>query len=584
MSLDAKTLKLLTAKDQYFDLAWIDAESFCYLSPAANGLRLFRQRGDHSEAIAEGLGSSLAYAGQLYSSSHVLSREGTLQSITGGEKRVLPGPSSDLRMLSGKTYVVSEVEGRDHIFVLDEDGWRSVYESPSYIRHLCLHPNGHELLFLKWPRGTLPWFAAELFVLDIPTGRVNNLHPPELNSPCGEAEFSPCGEYLACSFLTDEFFQLWLYKFKTQNWVQLTFDAREHSTPLRRSSRRTFTFIRGGLLAYTSSEKSFWRLGTLDYLGHGHTIKSPHTFIQSPRANPVTGGLAYLGGGLNYPYGPARLDLKHGRFASHPIHSLLPADKNLCVERISWSSVSGETIHGILYRDGSLTQPQPLIMPIHGGPTDAVQATWPSKALAFVKQGYSVFYVNYRGSFGYGMSYLQKLQGAFGQLEINDLIRGVKSLEGSGWIDSSRVGLWGGGVASHTVLRALSLHPEVFAAGIAVFPILDLQKHLSLCPVIERDELLWALGTSDPQLLAELSAGSALTKLSRPLGLFAGAEDPIVSAEELNALAFRLKERKVTSWLTIYENEGRVFRHSETYSDYYSKVAGFFDRFLKYRS
>ncbi|MES2746262.1 MAG: prolyl oligopeptidase family serine peptidase [Bdellovibrionota bacterium] len=584
MSLDAKTLKLLTAKDQYLDVEWIDADSFCYLSPSDRGFRLMRQRFDHSEAIADGLGSSLPYAGQLYSTSHFLSLDGQLRAIHKGADRPLPGPSSDLRMRSDKTYIVSEVEGCDHIFVLSEDGWRSVHQSQSYIRHVCLHPNGQDLLFLKWPRATLPWFAAELFVLDLSSGSLTNLHPPELNSPCGEAEYSPCGEYLACSFLTDEFFQLWLYRFKTQNWVQLTFDAREHSTPLRRSSRRTFTFIRGGLLAYTSSEKSFWRLATLDYLGHGHTIKTPYTFIQYPRANPETGSLAFFGGSLDYPYGPARLDLTKGRFTAYPVTPRLPVAKNLRVEHISWSSLNGETIHGILYRDVSCTQPQPLIMPIHGGPTDAVQASWPSKALAFVKQGYAVFYVNYRGSFGYGMSYVQKLQGAFGQLEINDLIRGVKSLEGSGWIDSSRVGLWGGGVASHTVLRALSLHPEVFAAGIAVFPILDLQKHLSLCPIVERDELLWALGTSDPQLLGELSARTALTQLTRPLGLFAGAHDPIAKTEELNLLVQTLKERKVSTWLTVYENEARIFRQSETYGDYYSQVAGFFDRFLKFRS
>jgi dipeptidyl aminopeptidase/acylaminoacyl peptidase len=298
------------------------------------------------------------------------------------------------------------------------------------------------------------------------------------------------------------------------------------------------------------------------------------------------GSLGYLGGSLEYPYGPARLDLKEGRLHSHPLVKRKPVDQGLSVERISWASTQGEMIYGILYRDRSLaqSQPQPLILPVHGGPVDAVQATWPSKALAFVKQGYAVLYVNYRGSFGYGTSYVQKLQGAFGQIDVDDLICGVRSLAGSGWIDSSRVGLWGGGTASHTVLRALSLHPEVFAAGVAVFPILNLPLHFSLCPMAERDELQWALGTSCPERLSELSADAVVGRLSRPLALFAGAKDAQANIEKIKALEAALREKKVACWLTVYESEGRVFRLEETYSDYYSKVSGFFDRFLKFRN
>jgi hypothetical protein len=215
MSLDAKTLQLLTAKDQYLELSWLDSENFTYLSPQANGFNLIRQRLGATELLAEGLGSSLPYAGQFYSLTHYLKRDSELSAIDQSESVRLLGPSTDLRSQGDVHYLVSEVDGQDHIFEFRPGALRSLYETQSYIRHMSVHPGGGELIFLSWPRGSLPWFSAELMCWDKTTGGLLRLHPPGLDSPCGEADYSPCGNYLACSFLTDEFFQIWLYRFRT---------------------------------------------------------------------------------------------------------------------------------------------------------------------------------------------------------------------------------------------------------------------------------------------------------------------------------------------------------------------------------
>lgn len=587
MSLDPKTLKLLTAKDQYLELNWLDAAHVTYLEANETGFDLLQDGPSGLEKIATGLGSTLPYAGQLYAvEDRELSYLRRDACLLVSQTVPLPGPSTDLRLKNGNPYLISEIDGSDHLLRFAESQWQDEYQSSDILRHLSLHPSEAKALLLSWPRTELPWLAAELKLLHLDSSHaVEDLCPPGLQSPCAEAEFSPSGDYIVASFLTDEFFQLWLYKLKTKNWVQLTFDSAEHSTPLRRSGRRTFTFIRDGLLVYSSFVKGFWRLDTLDYSGRGHKIPFTLTYIQNPRAQPETGDIAFLGASLEVPLAALRMRHESALFKLQSLEkNRLPVEPQFKAERISWSSVNGETIHGILYRDSSRTTPAPLILPIHGGPCDAVHATWPSKALAFVRQGYAVLYVNYRGSFGYGISYLQKLEAAFGHLEIKDLISGVKSLEDSGWIDATRVGLWGGGVASHTVLRALSLHPEIFAAGVAVFPILDMSRHLSACSLAERNELIWALGSADPMHWDQESAKHLLPNLSRPLALFAGGKDSLTDVSVLQDLSQSMKDRKVPCWLSVYEGEGRSFRSRETYDDYYSKVAGFFDRFLKFRS
>ena len=140
----------------------------------------------------------------------------------------------------------------------------------------------------------------------------------------------------------------------------------------------------------------------------------------------------------------------------------------------------------------------------------------------------------------------------------------------------------GGGSASLTVLWALDRYPEIFRAGVAVFPILDLARHLSEIPEADRLELSWALGP--PSGWPELSVAHLATHLCRPLALFAGRDDPLSHPDELLRLEEGLKARQVPCWLSLYGGEGRTWRHKETYADYYSRVAGFFDRFLRFRA
>jgi len=82
----------------------------------------------------------------------------------------------------------------------------------------------------------------------------------------------------------------------------------------------------------------------------------------------------------------------------------------------------------------------------------------------------------------------------------------------------------------------------------------------------------------------ELSVAHLATHLCRPLALFAGRDDPLSHPDELLRLEEGLKARQVPCWLSLYGGEGRTWRHKETYADYYSRVAGFFDRFLRFRA
>jgi hypothetical protein len=112
-----------------------------------------------------------------------------------------------------------------------------------FLRQWDWHPRDETTaLFLSWPETALPWQASELRLWR--EGRSERLLPPGLpEAPCGEALFSPDGTQIAATFRTGEFFQVWLYRLSTANWIQLTFDSSERSLPLKRSGRRSLVFI-----------------------------------------------------------------------------------------------------------------------------------------------------------------------------------------------------------------------------------------------------------------------------------------------------------------------------------------------------
>lgn len=104
------------------------------------------------------------------------------------------------------------------------------------------------------------------------------------------------------------------------------------------------------------------------------------------------------------------LDLKHGRMAplGRAMRDLDPKAMRP-MEPISFQARDGLTIHGYLTRPASAANgPVPLIINPHGGPY-TIRDSWgfnPEVQL-LANRGYAVLQVNFRGSGGYGLKFLQ---------------------------------------------------------------------------------------------------------------------------------------------------------------------------------
>ncbi len=115
----------------------------------------------------------------------------------------------------------------------------------------------------------------------------------------------------------------------------------------------------------------------------------------------------------------------------------------------------------------------PLIQCVHGGPhaisPDAFHFRW--NPLLFSAPGYMVALVNFQGSTSWGQDFAKRIQGAWGERPLEDVMRATDLLISTGMVDESRMAAAGGSyggymatwIAGHTDrFRCIVNHAGVF--------------------------------------------------------------------------------------------------------------------------
>lgn len=120
------------------------------------------------------------------------------------------------------------------------------------------------------------------------------------------------------------------------------------------------------------------------------------------------------------------------------------------VEVVRWTGAEGDEVEGLLrYPLGwsGDDSPAPLVVQIHGGPAgtdrDSWAARWSRPTILWRQRGAFVLQVNYHGSAGYGLDWVESIAGRYYELEVPDIERGVDWLIGRGMVDPERLAVTG---------------------------------------------------------------------------------------------------------------------------------------------
>jgi dipeptidyl aminopeptidase/acylaminoacyl peptidase len=108
----------------------------------------------------------------------------------------------------------------------------------------------------------------------------------------------------------------------------------------------------------------------------------------------------------------------------------------------------------------------PLIVQIHGGPHTQYGYGFFHEMQVQAANGYVVLLTNPRGSIGYGREFSRAVRGVWGEKDSLDILAGVDTLLGQGYIDEGRIGVTGGSYGGFMTNWLIGHFPDRFQAAV----------------------------------------------------------------------------------------------------------------------
>ena len=273
---------------------------------------------------------------------------------------------------------------------------------------------------------------------------------------------------------------------------------------------------------------------------------------------------------------------------TNALHSAIRREDLVVPTVVRFKSYDGVEVSGVLYRphQASPDAKAPAIVKVHGGPGGQAQVGYNALTQALVNRGYVVFDINNRGSSGYGKTFYAMDDRTHGEADLGDVVASKAMLAQTGYVDSTKIGILGGSYGGYMVLAALTLQPEAFKVGVDLFGISNWMRTLNSIPpwwASFKEALYAEMGDpkTDSARLHRISPLFNADKITAPLLVLQGANDPRVLKVESDEIVAAAKKNGVPVEYIVFEDEGHGFVKKENEIEGYTAVLGFLDRYLK---
>jgi len=264
-------------------------------------------------------------------------------------------------------------------------------------------------------------------------------------------------------------------------------------------------------------------------------------------------------------------------------------DDLVTAEVIRYKSFDGLEIPAIYYKpkQASAENKVPALVWVHGGPGGQSRQGFNSTIQYLVNHGYAVLAVNNRGSSGYGKSFYQMDDLNHGDKDLKDCVAGKDWLAEQSYIDADKIGIIGGSYGGYMTMAALTYTPEEFKVGVNIFGVTNWIRTLKSIPSwweSQREALFLELGnpnTADSVRLREISPLFHTEKVTKPLMVLQGAQDPRVLQAESDEIVAGVRKNGVPVEYVLFEDEGHGFVKKENQIEAYGSILKFLDKYLK---
>ena len=236
-------------------------------------------------------------------------------------------------------------------------------------------------------------------------------------------------------------------------------------------------------------------------------------------------------------------------------------------------------------------RPLPMVLLVHGGPWGRDEWGYNGLHQMLANRGYAVLSVNFRGSTGFGKSFVNAGNKEWGKKMHDDLLDAVDWAVTARIADPTRVATMGGSYGGYATLVGMTMTQDKFACGV------DIVGPSSIITLLNSIPPYWApmlqlfrdcVGDhTTKEGCAALNRVSPLThvhNIKKPLLIGQGANDPRVKQSESDQIVKAMQQKNIPVTYVLFPDEGHGFARPENNLAFFAVTDAFLARHLGGRS
>ncbi|TAJ55077.1 MAG: S9 family peptidase [Nevskiaceae bacterium] len=447
-----------------------------------------------------------------------------------------------------------------HVLKFGETDSVPVLEREGSWTALDFSPDNQTLLVQK----SISINESELYLLDLGDLALTRFHDTPQPVAFGSARFAKDGKGIY--FTSDEGSEFMRLHYQALSAWQ----ARLLSAEVPWNVEEFSLSGGGGRLAYVSNEDGLAVLHLLD-LKTGKKIaapKLPAGQIGGIDFDPRGRQLAFS---LDRATAPSDIysfrvgEQKLSRWTESEVGGLNTADF-IEPQLIRYPSFDGLSIPAFVYRPKLAAGVKaPVIVSIHGGPEAQALPSFSPISQYYLKElGAAVITPNVRGSDGYGKSYLKLDNGYLRKDSVKDIGALLDWIATQPDLDAGRVLVMGGSYGGYMTLASMVDYNDRLRAGVDVVGISHFVTFLTNTQDYRRDLRRVEYGDERiPEMrayLEEIAPLSNAQKITKPMLMVQGLNDPRVPASEAEQMVAKMRANGGVVWYLAAKDEGHGFK------------------------
>lgn len=414
---------------------------------------------------------------------------------------------------------------------------------------------------------------------DLASGKLEQINPTSEKIAYGGATFSKDGKGIfITSDQNSEFQVLKYYDINSKQFTNLTNQIPWDVVGFTLSNK-------GDKLAFTTNEGGIYKLYLLNTKSKKYSeIKNlPQGIIGGFAFSPDDKELAFASNTSTTPGDIFSVSLKNNKLTRWTFSEVggLNTDNFTSPELIQYptfDSLNGKTrmIPAYLFKPKNKKGPVPVVINIHGGPEGQYLPSFSSFTQFLVNElGVAVLAPNVRGSTGYGKTYLSLDNWENREKSVEDIGKLLDWIATQPDLNAKKICVYGGSYGGYMVLSSMTHFNDRLACAIDVVGISNFVTFLENTQAYRRDLRRVEYGDERipamKEFLNKISPTTNAHKITKPLFVIQGLNDPRVPATEAEQIVKVVRENRGNVWYLLAKDEGHGFRKKSNV-DYYNNA------------